>query len=54
MVVKGEDKEGRLRYVWNDIEVLATPREKREPLGKTARKGALELKNLHRNVRSGR
>ena len=41
MVVKGEDKEGLLRYVWNDIEVLATPREKREPLGKTARKDAI-------------
>ena len=41
MVVKGEDKEGRLRYIWNDIEVLATPREKREPLGKTARKDAI-------------
>ena len=41
MVVKGEDKEGRLRYVWNDIEVLATPREKRDPLDKTARRDVI-------------
>ena len=41
MVVKGEDKDGRLGYVWNDIEVLVTPREKREPLDKTAGKDAI-------------
>ena len=39
--MKGEDKEGRLRYVWNDIEVLATPRKKREPVDKTARKDVI-------------
>ena len=38
MVVKGTDEKGRLRYAWNDIEVLATPREKREPLAANASK----------------
>ena len=45
MVVKGEDKEGRLRYAWNDIEVLVTPREKREPVDKTARKDVIARAN---------
>ena len=40
MVVKGEDDIGKLRYSWKDVEVLPTPRAKRESLPEKASKAA--------------
>ena len=45
MLLKGEDDKGRLRYSWKDVEVLVTPRDKREPLPENASKAAVAKAN---------
>ena len=53
MVVKGEDDIGKLRYSWKNVEVLATPRAKREslPEKKTARRRRQRPGSPRLNVR---
>jgi hypothetical protein len=45
LLIKGEDDQGNLRYSWKDVEVLATPLEKRKPLPENASKTAIARAN---------